>query len=212
MHRLAMFGVGIAVCLLNACDAFAQRITVQEPAFETFGVGTTVSVPDRGRISLGGVSRGQMSRSTYGYGPFRSGANMGLSTQSTSVGVGVRIHDLAEMDRQALRAAENTRRLRSHDVALSPAAERAFETLQAGSAERNVAHGTASAIVATGTQTTKSPVTPAPSGPSTEKMLERAKEAEAAGKRGLALAYLRTARDAGSADAAEEIDRLSRMK
>jgi len=221
MHRLTFSLVCITVCLANAHSAIAQKITVQEPAFETFGVGTTVSAPDRGRVSLGGVSRGKMSRSTYGFGPLRSGTNMGLSSQSTSVGVGVRIHDLAEMDRQALHTAEATRRARS-DVALSPAAERAYATLQAGAAdgtrvaegagvaERDVANGAGSAIVAMGTSTTKTPVLAAETGPSPEKLLDRAREAESAGKRGLALAFLRTARDAGSVAAGKEIDRLSK--
>lgn len=207
MHRLTLSLVCTTVCLASACSAFAQKITVQEPAFETFGVGTTVSAPDRGRVSLGGVSRGKISRSTYGFGPFRSGTNMGLSSQSTSLGVGVRIHDLAEMDRQALHAAETTRRARN-DVSLSPAAERAYETLRAGSSERDLANGTASAIVATESQTTKSPGTPAETGPAPEKLLARARAAESAGKRGLALAFLRTARDAGSIEAGKEIDRL----
>jgi hypothetical protein len=51
---------------------------------------------------------------------------------------------------------------------------------------------------------------PVDAGPSPEKLLARAKEAESAGKRGLALAFLRTARDAGSVDAEKEIDRLSK--
>ena len=49
-------------------------------------------------------------------------------------------------------------------------------------------------------------------GPSIEKLLDRAREAESAGKRELALAYLRTARDQGSIDATNEIDRLRRKK
>src|SRR5207248_935799 len=93
MHRLTISLVCITVCLANSQGAVAQKITVQEPAFETFGVATTVSAPDRGSVSLGGVSRARASRSTYGFGPLRSGTNMGLSSQSTSLGVGVRIHD-----------------------------------------------------------------------------------------------------------------------
>ena len=47
-------------------------------------------------------------------------------------------------------------------------------------------------------------------GPSAEKLLDQARQAEAAGKQGLALAYLRAARDRGSVPAQKEIDRLSR--
>jgi hypothetical protein len=209
MRRLTISLVCVTVCLIQAQDTFAQKITVQEPAFETFGVGTTVSVPDGGSLSAGGVSRARASRSTYGFGPFRS--NRGLSSQSSRLGVGVRIHDLAEMDRQVLRAADNNRRARN-DVALSPAAERAYEALRAGTTERDVANGTASAIVATRSPATKSPAAPADAGPSPEKLLARAREAESVGKRGLALAFLRTARDGGSVEAGKEIDRLSKRQ
>jgi len=211
MHPLTISFVCIAVCLAHAPGAFAQKLTVQEPSFETFSVGTTVSAPDRGRVSVGGVSRARASRSTYGFGPLRSGANMGLSSQATSLGVGVRIHDLAEMDRQALRAAEHTRRSRE-DVALSPSAERAYETLRSRPAERDVVSGAASAIVAAGPPRPGNPAAQAESGPTPERLLDRAREAESAGKRGLALAFLRTARDAGSVAAGKEIDRLSKKK
>jgi hypothetical protein len=95
-------------------------------------------------------------------------------------------------------------------VALSPAAERAYESLRSGADERDVANGAERAVVAAGSSTTKSPAVPVDAGPSPEKLLARAKEAESAGKRGLALAFLRTARDAGSVDAEKEIDRLSK--
>jgi len=209
MLRLPMTFAGIAVWLTLAPWAFAQHIAIQEPSLETFGVGTTVSAPDRGRVSLGGVSRGRSSRSTYG--PFRSGTNMGLSSQATSVGVGVRVHDLAELDRQALNAADKVRRARD-DVALSPAAERAYETLRARSAARDVARGGESAIVGAERQAPGSPNARITSGPPPEKLLDRARQAEAAGKRGLALAFLRTARDAGSVEAEKEIDRLSKKR
>lgn len=211
MHRLTISFVCIAIWLACAPRAFAQRLTVQQPSFETFSVATTVSAPDRGSVSLGGVSRGRASRSTYGFGPFRSGTNMGLSSQATTLGVGVRIHDLAEMDRQALRAANNTRRSRDN-VSLSPSAERAFETLRSRSAGGDVVNGTGNAIVTTGPQATASPAAQADAGPSPERLLDRARQAESAGKRQLALAYLRTARDAGSMAAGKEIDRLSQKK
>jgi hypothetical protein len=47
-------------------------------------------------------------------------------------------------------------------------------------------------------------------GPSPEKLLERARQAESAGKRELALAYLRVARDQGSSEARQEFERLTR--
>jgi hypothetical protein len=200
---------GVAVFLAQAPGAFAQRISVQQPSIETFSVGTTVSAPDRGRVSVGGVGRSRSSRSTFG--PFRSGTNMGLSSQSTSLGVGVRIHDLAELDRQARHAAERSRSARD-DVALSPSAERAYATLRDRSAARDVANGTGSVIVAKEPQAHAEGHADDTAGPSAKRLLDRARQAESAGKRGLALAYLRTARDAGSVEAGKEIDRLSKKK
>jgi hypothetical protein len=65
---------------------------------------------------------------------------------------------------------------------------------------------------ASGAVASKTPVlreTTPPDGPSAEKLLDRARQAEASGKRQLALAYLRVARDQGSAPAQKEINRLS---
>jgi len=86
-----------------AVPAAAQQVTVQQPVIRTFGVGTTVSVPDRGSALLGGVSSSAAGRSTFG--PLRSGSAMGLETQGSSVSVGVYIHDLRAMDEALLAAA-----------------------------------------------------------------------------------------------------------
>lgn len=171
MCRLTIAFVCIAICLSQAPDAFAQHVAVQQPSLETFGVGTTVSAPDRGRTSAGGIARGKSSGSTYGFGPLRSGTNMGLSSQSTSVGVGVRVHDLAEMDRQAIAAADRARRTRDA-VSLSPSAERAYETLRARSTQRDVAIGAGSAIVTTGPRAPSNPNSKA-AGPAPEIRLDR---------------------------------------
>jgi hypothetical protein len=209
MCHLTVTFVCIGACLAQAPAAFAQHITVQQPSLETFGVATTVSVPDRGRTSLGGVSRARASRSTYGFGPFRT--NMGLSSQTSGAGVGVRIHDLDEMDRQVLNAADRGRRTRN-DFSMSPAAQRAYATLRERSTERDVVIGAGNAIVTTGRQAPLSPSMQAAAGPPAEKLLDRARQAESAGKRGLALAYLRASRDAGSVEAGKEIVRLSKKK
>jgi hypothetical protein len=190
--------------------AFAQRATIQEPSLESFGVGTTVSVPDRGRMKLGGVGRGASGSSVYG--PLRSGTNTGRSTQGGSISIGVRIHDLAEMDRQTLELAGKARRERDN-APLPRAAENAYEALRARPKTSDMSAGARSAAVAT-TQPVRNERTmdAAQDGPSIEKLLERAHSAEADGKRELALTYLRAARNMGSAVAQKEIDRLDRKK
>ena len=80
-----------------SCVAFAQRATVQQPVIRRFSVGTTVSVPDRGRAFLGGVSRAGESRKSFG--PFRPGTATGLFREHSGISVGVTIHDFDEMDR-----------------------------------------------------------------------------------------------------------------
>jgi hypothetical protein len=93
-----------------ACTNQAQVIqqqTVQLPTFHYFGVQTTVVVPDRGSIPLGGVSYGGSSRTrfdrvgpNYGYGQFNE--TLGLSMSATIID-----HD--EMDRAVLAEAARKR-------------------------------------------------------------------------------------------------------
>jgi hypothetical protein len=210
MHRTQLLFLPLAVLTLAPAAALAQRITVQEPSFETFGAATTVSVPDRGRASVAGSARAAMSRSTFG--PFRSGTNMGLSGQATSSGVDVQIQDLDELDRRALAAAARSRKDRLQP-ALPRSADRAYETLQARAIPRDLASDPQGGAVANVRQTPETTEKPGVSdGPSVEKLLERARQSEAAGRRGLALTYLRSASDLGSSAAETELARLTRQK
>jgi hypothetical protein len=207
MRHVAVILGCFSFLLVDVCAARAQHITVQEPSLETFGVGTTVSVPDRGRMSLGGVRRSASARAMYG--PVRTGHSMGFNDQGTGLNIQARVHDLAELDQAALDAADRSRQARD-DVPLSPAAEHAYQTLQA---RWNLRTGTNAAQGATEAKTTPAPTTGnLPAGPSAGKLLERARQAEAAGKRQLALAYLKVARDQGSAPAQREIERLGRTR
>jgi hypothetical protein len=202
-HVVIILGC-VSSLLIGARAARAQHITVQEPSLETFGVGTTVSVPDRGRMSLGGVRRSAAARAMYG--PVRTGHSMGFNDQGTGLNIQARVHDLAELDQAALEAADRARKARDN-VPLSPAAEHAYQTLRARPNLRTGANAAQDVVEAKATQAPKAG--PVPEGPSADKLLERARQAEAAGKRQLALAYLRVARDQGSAPARQEIERLS---
>src|SRR5688500_11840365 len=81
----------------------AQSLTVQQPVIDTFGVGTTVSVPDRGGMYLGGVGRAAEARSARGF-PLRRGP-LARSASSASLSTGVYIHDFEAMDAAVLEAA-----------------------------------------------------------------------------------------------------------
>lgn len=83
--------------------ALAQQIAVQQPVVETFSVGTTVSVPDRGSMFLGGVNSAVSGRSSYG--PLRTNSALGWSRSASSATAHVFIHDLAAMDEAVLAAA-----------------------------------------------------------------------------------------------------------
>lgn len=105
--------------------AFAQRATIQQPVVSTFGVNTTVSVPDRGRAHLGSLSRAGESRKAFG--PFVRGSSRGSFRDHSSTSVGVRIHDFEEMDRRLL---GRTSRFPT-GPRLSSSAENAYQSLLA---------------------------------------------------------------------------------
>jgi hypothetical protein len=123
---IVLFAVGIAGVTSNVSQA---QVTVQQPSVGVFSGGTTVSVPDGGRTAIGGVGRAGSSRSQYGFGPGRSRSNLGVFNEAAGMSVGVRIHDLSELDRQVLAAAESRSRSGADTYELPPRAERAYTIL-----------------------------------------------------------------------------------
>ncbi len=87
-----------------AGSALAQRpgTTVQLPTFSSFSVGTTVSVPDRGSVYLGGIKRASTGRNEFRVPllPFRPFRNTGIGRElsASSVHVTATIHDFEAMD------------------------------------------------------------------------------------------------------------------
>ncbi|NQU23424.1 MAG: hypothetical protein HQ567_19255 [Candidatus Nealsonbacteria bacterium] len=96
--------VALGVC---ASESFAQPgTTVQLPTFSFFSVGTTVSVPDRGSVTMGGVSRSATGRNEFGtplmpFRPFRNTA-IGKDVSASGMRVSATIHDFAAMDEHLL--------------------------------------------------------------------------------------------------------------
>lgn len=99
--RQITFSTASLLVLWLAPSAESQ-VSVQLPRQSVFSVGTTVSVPDRGGVFLGGVSRAASSRSSYGIGPLRSGSSVGFERSHSGASAHVYIHDLDEMDRMLL--------------------------------------------------------------------------------------------------------------
>ena len=98
-----------SLCVLGTASAHAQA--VQLPTYQSFSVGTTVSIPDRGAAYLGGVTRGAWSSSSRGVpglsqipGVNRLFTNRGIgsSVSSTHAYATATIIDQAEMDRMVL--------------------------------------------------------------------------------------------------------------
>jgi hypothetical protein len=100
----------MTMLLLLSSPLQAQVIyeqTVQLPTFHYFGVQTTVVVPDRGSIPLGGVTYGGSTRTRFD----RVGPNYGYGQFSETLGmsVGATIIDHDEMDRAVLAEAARKR-------------------------------------------------------------------------------------------------------
>jgi len=95
---LALAMVGMATA-----PAWAQpAIAVQLPTFSFFSTNTTVSVPDRGSVYLGGVNRAQsgLNEARSPLLPFAPFRNRGMSTGASAAGASasVYIHDFQAMD------------------------------------------------------------------------------------------------------------------
>ena len=91
---------------LSANPVGAQQVVVQQPVVGVSSINTTVMVPDRGMIRLGGRSSAQSSRQQYGFWP--RGSSVGLSRSSSSISATVTIIDLHEMDEAILNSAPSS--------------------------------------------------------------------------------------------------------
>ena len=91
--------------------AWGQATTVQLPTQQIFSASTTVMVPDRGAITLGGVSRARESSVERGAGAFRPFKNKGIGREMSQSGLQARvwIMDLDEMDKEVLAEARRQR-------------------------------------------------------------------------------------------------------
>lgn len=116
MLRHTSFLLGLLLCGSSFPRMSEAQFFLQQPIVQQFGVQTSVLVPDRGSLFLGGVSRAAHSRYSPGlfgpgfgpgFGPCGCrGSSYGQDYQSTILSVGVFISDFAEIDRQVLAEAE----------------------------------------------------------------------------------------------------------
>ena len=106
MSRQRLFSFVLLTMAVSASIASAQGITLQEPTFSRFSVGTTVLVPDQGSTFTGGIMRSSQGSGEYGvpglaFPPFRS-RSIGQSFSSGGVSTRVFIHDFDAMDQALL--------------------------------------------------------------------------------------------------------------
>jgi hypothetical protein len=113
--------ISIGMIVVFSSESFGQ-LTVQQPVIQSTGGNFAVSVPDRGGILLGSISRAGESRKSYGL-PFTRGSSVGRFAQHSSLSSHVWIHDLREMDQMILDMAETDPR--GQKAATSAAARRA---------------------------------------------------------------------------------------
>lgn len=91
--------------LLSVSHGQPLATTVQLPTLQVFTVDTTVSVPDRGRLMLGGISRQRSGRNQFWPPLVGSRPGIGVETGASRLHVAATIMDLSELDRQVLAAA-----------------------------------------------------------------------------------------------------------
>lgn len=97
------------IVLLSVATLRAQ-VVVQLPSYSVFGVSTSVSVPDRGSISLGGVGRSSSGSTAFGPALGLGNRSFGRSTSASSATQHATIHDFDALDRATLaRAARGPR-------------------------------------------------------------------------------------------------------
>ncbi|MCO6453947.1 MAG: hypothetical protein J5I93_01420 [Pirellulaceae bacterium] len=208
--KCCVLGLGAVAAGLLASPSTVHAQAVQLPSFHYFTVSTSVLVPDRGGAYLGGISRSQTGSVSRGVpllgkvpGADRLFRNQGIAASQSASGVSVHatIIDNAELDRAVLAAAAD----RPSGLDPQIAGRAAF-----------LARHVAQHPPATG----ELPAEPAVRGKSLDQLqreqeaarerrqkdaqqwLDRARQAEAAGKLGAARVYYQmAARSAGSAPA-----------
>lgn len=102
----------LVIVLADEC-VLAQpqgNVTVQLPTFHQFGVSTTVVVPDRGSVYLGGVNRSSLGRTGFAPGvPGLGNRGIGRNTAGAGLSISATIIDHDEIDRALLAEAARRR-------------------------------------------------------------------------------------------------------
>ena len=95
MSRLEL----LSIAVLGFATATSHAQTVQLPTFHQFSLSTTVLVPDRGSVSLGGVRRAASGSHQFGAPGLRGNRASGSAVDAGGLSVSAQIHDFQAMDR-----------------------------------------------------------------------------------------------------------------
>ena len=139
--------------------------TVQLPTFQQFALGTTVVVPDRGGMSLGGSRSSASGASRFGAPGLRGNRATGSAVQAGGMSASVQIHDFQAMDQALLEQAATLRAVRGDQSSLRSLADIRREKASAAKPPVDDAHA----------------------------LIARADQASAAGRIGAAKIYLQMA-------------------
>ena len=219
MRNLLTIGLAILTGTLAASSASAQ--TVQLPVIEQIGVRTSVMVPDRGGVYLGGVKR---LREGAGFStPFGLGSSIGREVSNVGMSAHVYISDLHEMDDLILNSPDHGYSYGVRFVDHGPyggrfsdfSMRRSPSYVQSiGRVSRRPTSGyptlpsSRTSGLASRSRAKTAPKAPKPktkSSLSADRSLRLAKKAEADGKEGLAILHYRTAAQLGSVVARERL-------
>ncbi|HEX7378454.1 MAG TPA: hypothetical protein VF278_15150 [Pirellulales bacterium] len=140
--------VVMSLCANDLASA-QQPAVVQLPSVSTFGVNTSVSVPDRGSVSLGGVGRSSRGSNAFGPGFLPGNRSFGSSLTTSNTSVHATIHDFDALDRETLAKAQTGQFARRHvnpnDRARRLALHRGSLSARESSADRAPEHSVADA-------------------------------------------------------------------
>jgi hypothetical protein len=183
------------------------------PSFSFFSVNTTVSVPDRGGMYLGGVNRARDGNWTRGFGPLANRA-IGGDRMAGGASVHATIIDHEELDRATLAAAAAKRGPADPDAAKADALAshvgRADESIAATSGRELALPDSVAAIKARNAAAAEERSVEA------AKFFAQAQQAEADGKPAIAKIYYHMVarRDGGSLkqQAEERLAALAKAK
>lgn len=102
MGKAKLLGAAVLALSIPSAVARGQQVVVQQPQFRQFSASSTVLVPDRGAVGLGGTGAAAAARGTSG--PFPAGTTRLGGAGASRVETRVWVHDFEAMDRAILNA------------------------------------------------------------------------------------------------------------